>query len=459
MLDELALFGGGGGSLLGSEITGIRTRVACEIDAAARGTLLRRQRDSILPPFPVWDDIRTFNGFEWRGFIDVVSGGFPCTDISPAGKRAGIEGKKSGLWSEMARVIGEVRPSFVKVENSRDLVRRGLAVVLGDLAALGYDARWGVIGAFHVGAPHRRERLWLCAYRADGSDAHGRRLPWIEELDGEPEEIAAEWERGGDLGRFRYDVPNADGLPIWVEPWRGGGSERQDQAVIGDGGQDGALADADRVHDDNGRHDASSLGRIESEPAELSERAEDVADGGCRRRGREEGRKDEQSRGTEALGSSASGLRDGGSSRERVVPVGDDSDAHGEERSGRRASREAERRKLVKEAIGRAFTKDGKPRSRPASHAGGLRRSTGWIDSDAGDEWAILATNGWWQAEPGMGRVVDGMAGRVDRIRQNGNGQVPLVEAIAWALLSGLFDADERTPNAAQGTIGDVMTR
>src|SRR5690606_18435614 len=111
----------------------------------------------LLAPFPIWDDVRTFDGRPWRGRVDVVSGGFPCQDISSAGKGAGIEGERSGMWREMARIVGEVGPRYVFVENSPMLVSRGLGRVLGDLAALGYDARWGVLGAIDVGAPHRRE--------------------------------------------------------------------------------------------------------------------------------------------------------------------------------------------------------------------------------------------------------------------------------------------------------------
>jgi DNA (cytosine-5)-methyltransferase 1 len=117
-----------------------------------------------LEPFPIWDDVRTFDGKPWRGIVDVVSGGFPCTDISAAGKGAGITGKQSGLWSEMARIVGEVRPRFVFVENSPLLVKRGLAVVLSDLAEMGYDARWGIVGADDAGFAHHRKRLWLLGY-------------------------------------------------------------------------------------------------------------------------------------------------------------------------------------------------------------------------------------------------------------------------------------------------------
>jgi len=163
-VNELALFAGAGGGILGGHILGWRTRCAVEVDAYARAALLARQRDGCLPRFPIWDDVRTFDGRPWRDSIDIVTGGFPCQDISAAGKGAGITGGRSGLWREMARIIGEVRPRYAWVENSPMLVGRGLAVVLGDLAEMGYDARWGIVGADDAGAPHRRERIWVMAY-------------------------------------------------------------------------------------------------------------------------------------------------------------------------------------------------------------------------------------------------------------------------------------------------------
>jgi DNA (cytosine-5)-methyltransferase 1 len=161
---ELALFAGTGGGLLASELLGWRTVCAVEVNDYARSVLLARQNDGILGPFPVWDDVRTFDGKPWRGFVDVVSGGFPCQDISVAGTGLGLDGSRSGLWREMARIVGEVRPRHVFVENSPALTRRGLGVVVGDLAALGYDCRWTVLGAADIGAPHQRDRLWLVAY-------------------------------------------------------------------------------------------------------------------------------------------------------------------------------------------------------------------------------------------------------------------------------------------------------
>jgi len=163
-LNELALFAGSGGGILGGKLLGWNTRCAVEINPYARSVLLARQRDGQLERFPIWDDIKTFDGRPWQGYIDVVSGGFPCQDISTAGRGAGIEGARSGLWKHMARIIGEVQPSYVLVENSPVLVTKGLDVVLADLASMGFNAEWGVIGAWQAGAPHKRNRIWIVAY-------------------------------------------------------------------------------------------------------------------------------------------------------------------------------------------------------------------------------------------------------------------------------------------------------
>jgi DNA (cytosine-5)-methyltransferase 1 len=162
---------------LGGRILGWRTVCAVEIDPAARAKLLDRQRDGHLERFPVWDDVSTFDGKPWRGLVDVVSGGFPCTDISNSGHKAGIEGERSGLWREMARIIGEVRPRFVFVENVAALLGRGMGAVLADLAALGFDARWDVLGYSDIGGPQPRERVWIVA------DAQGfGQRPILEEI-------------------------------------------------------------------------------------------------------------------------------------------------------------------------------------------------------------------------------------------------------------------------------------
>lgn len=163
-MNELALFSGAGGGILASYLMGCRTICAVERDAYAAQVLAQRQNDGILRPFPIWSDITTFDGKPWRGIIDVISGGFPCQDISSAGKGAGIDGARSGLWSEMARIIGEVRPQYVFVENSPMLVSRGLARVISDLAQMGYDAHWARFSASNFGAPHQRDRIWIVGH-------------------------------------------------------------------------------------------------------------------------------------------------------------------------------------------------------------------------------------------------------------------------------------------------------
>lgn len=174
-LRELALFAGAGGGILGGHLLGWRTVAAVEIEDYPRRVLLQRQADGILPRFPIWDDVQTFDGLPWRGKVDVISGGFPCQDISCAGKGAGIDGDRSSMWSHMARIIGEVRPRYAFVENSPMLVGRGLARVISDLAEMGYDAKWGVLGAHHVAAPHKRDRIWIIATDSsfNGCDSGG----------------------------------------------------------------------------------------------------------------------------------------------------------------------------------------------------------------------------------------------------------------------------------------------
>lgn len=169
-MNELALFAGAGGGILGGKLLGWRTVCAVEWEPYPASVLCARQNDGLLPPFPIWDDVQTFDGKPWRGIVDVVSGGFPCTDISAARKNAeGIDGKASGMWKHMARVICEVQPRYVFVENSPMLTNRGLDRVLGDLASMGFDAQWGVLGAKALGAKHRRDRIWIVGHSNDQS--------------------------------------------------------------------------------------------------------------------------------------------------------------------------------------------------------------------------------------------------------------------------------------------------
>ena len=160
---SLHLFAGAGGGILADQLLGHTPVCAVEVNEYCQQTLAARQADGSLPWFPIFADVVEFDGRPWRGVVDVVAGGFPCQDISAAGKGVGITGARSGLWAHMARIISEVRPRHALIENSPLLARRGLDRVLADLAALGFDARWGIVSAAEVGAPHKRDRIWIVA--------------------------------------------------------------------------------------------------------------------------------------------------------------------------------------------------------------------------------------------------------------------------------------------------------
>lgn len=158
----LDLFSGIGG--ITKALDGYVQPVAyCEIEPYARGVLLSRMADGSLPSAPIWDDIRTLSG-NILPQIDIIYGGFPCQDISLAGRGEGPGGKRSGLFFEIVRLIGETRPGFVFLENVPAIRTRGLGRVVKELAALGYDCRWTAISAADVGANHRRQRWWLLAH-------------------------------------------------------------------------------------------------------------------------------------------------------------------------------------------------------------------------------------------------------------------------------------------------------
>jgi DNA (cytosine-5)-methyltransferase 1 len=299
-MNELALFAGAGGGILGGKLLGWRTVCAVEWDAYAASVLISRQNDGVLPPFPIWDDVCSFDGRPWQGRIDVVSGGFPCQDISSAGKGAGIEGKRSGMWFQMARIIREVGPRYVFVENSPLLTRRGLNRVLGDLAAMGYDARWGVLGAADIGANHQRNRIWI--------------------------------------------VGNASSIR-WSKGWNDHGQD------------DGSKAATDGQHASQMAYAASLRQQAQSDICEYSK-------------------------------------KDGNGQANQFGSEGEMDNTD---------STYGERNKCAK----RIFKK-----------------------------YANINSASWWATEPNVGRVANGVAARVHRLKAIGNGQVPAVAALAWRILT-----------------------
>jgi DNA (cytosine-5)-methyltransferase 1 len=193
-VNVLDLFSGIGGFSLGLERAGMRTAAFCEIEPYCRAVLRKHW-----PNVPIYEDVRTLTAGQLRAdgiSVDVICGGFPCQDISVAGQKAGIvDGTRSGLWSEIVRLVRDVRPRYVVVENVANLLAgpseqpgAWFGRVLGDLALCGFDAEWEVIPASAIGAPHPRERVWLVAYPNGAGPlrwslaAHGSAgRPWCEE--------------------------------------------------------------------------------------------------------------------------------------------------------------------------------------------------------------------------------------------------------------------------------------
>ena len=301
-MNELALFAGAGGGILGGKLLGWRTVCAVEWEPYPASVLCARQNDGLLPPFPIWDDIQTFDGNPWRGIVDVVSGGFPCQDISAAGKGAGIDGERSGMWGEMARIIHEVRPRFVFVENSPMLTSRGLGRVLGDLASMGFDARWGVLGAADVGANHQRDRIWIVG-KVTNTNSIGLQKP-----------------------AHQQELESQGCNQLQIEQSRNSGEMAYADSTHGKGNQCAERTQAQHANPD----------------------------------------------GTGQLGNSDS--------------------------------------------------------LRELQPQGCKQNQRGWIGNAS-----------WWQVEPDVGRVADGVAARVDRLKAIGNGQVPLCAATAWRTLSELL--------------------
>lgn len=164
-MNELALFAGAGGGLLASHILGHNIVCAVERDEYCQHVLVQRQNDRILPSFPIWDDICTFDGRPWKGTVDLVSGGFPCQAFSKAARGRNLAEKD--LWGEMFRVVGEVNPTFVFAEN---VSKKPIIGAKEDLESIGYRCEYIKLSAKDLGADHERSRFWLLAYSYDDGE-------------------------------------------------------------------------------------------------------------------------------------------------------------------------------------------------------------------------------------------------------------------------------------------------
>lgn len=392
-MNELALFAGAGGGILGGILLGWNCIGAVEIEKYPRKVLLARQCDGLLPEFPIWDDVRSFDGKPWRGLVDVVSGGFPCQDISCAGKGVGIGGARSGLWAEMHRIICEVRPRFAFMENSPMLTSRGLGRVLGDLAEAGYDACWTCLSASDCGAPHRRERIWILAHDANTDrmqrPEHGQQHQRPQEpagcrADGVESRAAM---AHPELQRLQGGHPRpAEG---GIAPC--GGETAQPQPA---GSHKGNIPNSNQLR----RRTPPASGDIQAEqPHVMRVRG---ASGGCR------------------VPDSASGGQ--------AIRLQADAGEHSE----KSATAPAE--------SGARCT------ASPHPDMPGCEKQRQPEPAEA--EQQAFERGGWWSAEPNVGRMANGVANRVDRLKSLGNGQVPIVAATAFRILYRQLTNQEYQP-------------
>jgi DNA (cytosine-5)-methyltransferase 1 len=274
-----SLFAGIGGFDLGFTRAGFDVSWQVEIDSWCRKVLAKH-----FPESERFEDVRTV-GKHNLSRVDVIVGGFPCQDISNAGLRAGIGGERSGLWSEMHRIIRELQPHFVLVENVAALLGRGMGRVLGDLAALGYDAEWEVVSAADVGAPHLRERVWILAYpRREGIYERRRDLDAGEKVRYENRTSGNELSRQQQVqGEVLADSPSercGEARELrhnQSSQWATGGSEDVPHAGVKHGGQgwtgrpSGNCADGQGERKEALAH-AGGAGREELDAAAVAER-------------------------------------------------------------------------------------------------------------------------------------------------------------------------------------------
>lgn len=259
-----SLFAGIGGFDLGFERAGMKCVFQVEIDEFCRRVLAKHW-----PDVRRHDDVKTFppegsDLDEWR--VDVICGGFPCQDISVAGKGAGIDGERSGLWSEYIRIVRVLRPQYVIVENVPALLGRGLCRVLGELVASGYDAEWDCLPAAAVGAPHIRDRLFVVGTR-DGVNANGSRF-WVQGRGEAEAEKSRNQGKSWERERIRSDAQPVGGTVPNTEGERRGAGRAGRVARLGAGQEDAAdVADTGSERRQR-RASEQGVGRQEAERGE-----------------------------------------------------------------------------------------------------------------------------------------------------------------------------------------------
>lgn len=399
----LSLFSGGGGLDLGIHraVRGARTVVYVEREAFACEVLAARMEEGALAPAPIWTDVCTFDGRPWRGVVDCVAGGSPCQDLSVAGKRAGLDGERSGLFFQFIRIVEEVRPGYVFWENVGGAAS-ALPRVFDAFAALGYSGKAVKLRASDVGASHQRARVFLLGKLAD---AAGARLGFAPNGGADCGGAAALgcWVREPE--RAGAGVADPERAVVRLEPGRCGGANGRSAAVATDTWRDVA--------------DAACDGRGEGRSEPKTERRTGADDAGADALAHGHGHGCEGERRSGVLDEFGSAQRNDLDRRSGPLELAD-SDSGDARREGR-------------ERAGAPCEGEGSPR--PAAE----RRRPLWPPGPGGD-WSGIDPR-FFPAQPRFRGVADGVArGLVesvwaDRLRMLGNGVVPAQAAEAWRFL------------------------
>ena len=232
-MNVLDTFSGAGGGILASQLLGHNVVCAIENNEFARDVLVSNQNAGVFSPFPIWDDVSTFDGREWSGVVDIVQGGFPCQDVSAASTTgAGIDGAKSSLFWEQWRIFEETQAEFIFIENAPTLRSRGLEKILEAFAHVGLDAEWTNLSAAEAGAPHKRDRLWILGHRPN---AHRKPIRHESERNAEGR-LEIQGERKTITQRNGLEKPMADSDSSGLEEQRRRSSEPQEHAAAQRGG-------------------------------------------------------------------------------------------------------------------------------------------------------------------------------------------------------------------------------
>jgi site-specific DNA-cytosine methylase len=420
-LTEISLFTGAGGGVWASKLLGHRIVCYVENEPYCQKVIKARIEDGIWDDAPIWDDIQTFDGRDWFGRVDLVSAGFPCQPWSVAGRRRGEEDPRN-LWPDTILAIRNIRPTFAFLENVPALLSSGyIGVVLGDLAQAGYDARWIVLGADDVGAPHRRKRIWILAHPSAGGLYRGRASAGREE--GRKSDLAhsesAELENSNRSRRHRR-TPQRKEAPAGCD---------------GDAPGSGELADPDSPR--CGERQGSEPSGPAHDPAESRGEASwwdiDPADLPNTDSGRLawKGLNAAENKDTSS-GKDSSGCDRTAHLSDSDFPAGLRRIWSQRYRRGNSTSRR-EDQDNVGDPEGRTIG-TGLCETEPRRLGRGRSGDSGSFDDHRGSSCA--RDEDGWPTLPHVGRVAHGVAHRCDRLRALGNGWVPLVAVEAWFLLT-----------------------